>query len=128
MLTFLGFYQLFNTGDSSESNNAVLRTYAFHKQLHPPFATRRVERNINAKLHRSIRSALGAFTRTNYRTIVKAALRSHVALRERLEVLQSLELGTITWEMEELLVVEERKRAAFQICQGIEKFEWLRCT
>jgi hypothetical protein len=58
-------------GDSSESNNALLATYSLHKQVCGPFATRKVERNINAKIHRAVRSALGCFTRTNYRIVVK---------------------------------------------------------
>lgn len=103
-------------GDNTETNNALLCTYALHVQRWPPFATRALQRNVNAKLHRGVRSALGAFTRTNHRAAVKAALRSAVVFGERVRVLSELDVAHVQWEAS-VVPAEELKRAAFQTAQ-----------
>jgi hypothetical protein len=114
-------------GDHTESNNALLRTYALHKQVCPCFVARPVQRNVPAKIHRGVRGALACFTRTQHRTQVKACLRSKVALRERLLVLRALDLRDLVWEAEQP-ILDELKRAAFQSVQllyllrGVEVF------
>ena len=80
-------------GQAWETNNAVCLTKDLHTQpceravvLKPVVPS---DKQINAKIHRAVRSILSMVTRTKYRKIVKQALGKNVPLGERVKGNQS---------------------------------------
>ena len=62
-------------GSVDEVNNSLFSTYSLHEQEYPLLITRKIKRDVILKDIRVIRKILSTFTRTQYRTEVKKALR-----------------------------------------------------
>ncbi len=62
-------------GEEDELNNALYETYGFHSQRFKKRIIRKVNRNVEARIERCLRSLISYFTRTSLRTKAKEALR-----------------------------------------------------
>ena len=62
-------------GTPDEANNSILKTFNNHKQIIPCPVVSLVERSHSIKILRCIRSILSYLSRTEYRQVVKSALK-----------------------------------------------------
>ena len=105
-------------GAIDEVNNSLFRTYPLHKQEFPLLITRTVERDIILKDIRVIRKILSTFTRTQYRTEVKKALRG--SWQDKLNLLKNLDYYSIDLDnLEKSNKCDLLKSFAFQIGQAL---------
>lgn len=105
-------------GTIDEVNNSLFRTYPLHKQEFPLLITRTVERDIILKDIRVIRKILSTFTRTQYRTEVKKALRG--SWQDKLNLLKNLDYYSIDLDnLEKSSKIDLLKSFAFQIGQAL---------
>lgn len=103
-------------GTPDECNNSILLTHYFHEQKHPVLVKRRTERDVPLKLARGLRSVLSFLSRTEYRPLVKKALKG--TAEEKLSALEQIDLAAIAdLGKNNQDVVEFYKQAAFQIGQ-----------
>jgi len=79
-------------GTIDEINNGLYYTYNLHKQEYPLLITRTLPRDILLKDVRVLRGILSYLSRTEYRTIIKEALRS--GWNRKIEVVKSID-----WDM-----------------------------
>lgn len=107
-------------GLPDETNNALWATYALHPQDFPLPIDRKVARILPLKLVRASRIVISLFSRTSYRPMVKAALRSYET-KERLQALAQLDFG------KDLLSVNAYKSIAFQLGQCLALIEGEEC-
>lgn len=63
-------------GTIDECNNSILATYHLHKQYYPNPITKRMDRDLDLKIDRTIRGLLSIVSRTQHRIKVKEALKS----------------------------------------------------
>jgi len=109
-------------GTPDECNNAVFKTYYCHTQRFPCLVSRLVPRDVALKVDRSLRIILSFLSRTEYRPIVKDALRSPVAFRREncINCLYSIDFnsiksfGTKNGEPKDIV-----KQIAFQMAQVV---------
>lgn len=78
-------------GTVDEVNNSLLETYGLHKQLRPLLIESHLPRNKEQKLLRVARIILSFFSRTEYREIVKNALRND--LKEKILTLEKIDFS-----------------------------------
>lgn len=108
-------------GTSDECNNALFYTYSSHGQDYPCFVSGKVDRNLAMKIDRSLRIILSFLSRTEYRSVVKTALKSpDNAKRENcINCLRSIDFNSIksfgTKNGDPLDII---KQIAFQIGQA----------
>lgn len=81
-------------GTVEEINNGLLDTYGLHEQQFENLVTKRLERDILIKHIRVVRCLVSHFSRTQYRTDVKKALKSF-SWKERLELLSNIDIKSI---------------------------------
>ena len=105
-------------GTTDEINNALLKTYSLHQQEYPLLIEHKVERNKILKVIRSVRIILSHLSRSQYRPIIKAALKSD-NWNERLNVLNTIKLHEINFDSlnKHLNKLDICKVIAFQIIQ-----------
>ncbi|MCL9804464.1 hypothetical protein NAT51_02955 [Flavobacterium amniphilum] len=68
-------------GTADELNNSVLATYDLHHQDFGNEITKTLKRDVHLKLIRSLRMLLSFVSKTEFRTVVKAALKGDVHLK-----------------------------------------------
>ncbi len=109
-------------GSIDEVNNALFYTYSLHSQEFPLIIERTVKRDIVLKDIKVLRKILSSFSRTQFRTLIKNALRSD--WKTRISVLKAIDYYAIDFSgiprtnKEDLL-----KALAFQIGQAIALHE-----
>lgn len=106
-------------GTVDEVNNCILRTYDLHTQDDPIFVCKPLERNVELKVARALRTILQMASRSQYRDTVKDSLKSHDALTQlaclsKIDFTEEFELNKndLNW-------VEYRKAIAFQVGQTV---------
>ena len=105
-------------GSIDEVNNSLIDTYGFHKQLHKQQINRRLERDVDLKVMRSIRFILMYLSRTDYRFEVKTALKANfikkIKVLNRIDLSKTTQLGekSVEW-------VDYLKSVSFQLAQSI---------
>ncbi len=80
-------------GSPDELNNSLIATYKLHEQ-ECPMTLRPVERDVFLKFIRATRIILTLLTRTQYRVLVKSALKSY-NLANRLDALKQIDISDI---------------------------------
>lgn len=80
-------------GTTDELNNALFYTYHFHKQKQENQITKLLMRDVDLKFLRSTRMILSFISKTEYRVLVKNALKGN--LSEKIEALTKLDLTKI---------------------------------
>jgi len=108
-------------GTPDEINNGLYRTYHLHAQSHPLTIYREVKRDLLLKCIRVLRCFLSHCSRTEYRTLVKAALVSsdwHL----KIEALEEIDLTKIQDYGKNRNKEDIYKTFAFQLGQVIELF------
>lgn len=104
-------------GTTDELNNALFYTYDFHKQKHENQITKLLMRDIDLKFLRSARMILSFMSKTEYRVLVKSALKGN--LTEKINVLQNLDLSKIVSLGKGQNNQDVIKSIAFQLGQAI---------
>lgn len=102
-------------GTPDEVNNAIFDTYKLHNQLYPLLITVKVARDIHLKLLRSARIVLSFLSRTEYRNLIKKALRGD--LNDKLDALEQIDFKKITDLGKNTSLIDFRKTCAFQFGQ-----------
>lgn len=102
-------------GTPDELNNSLFYTYHLHDQLHEQRITKLLERNLDLKLVRCMRTLVSYFTRTHKRTEAKAAL--HGYFKSKIDFIQSIALEDFDDFGKNGTVVEVYKSMAFQMGQ-----------
>lgn len=109
-------------GSDGEVNNSLFTTYNYHAQIHPIQINRVIpwsEELTKLKVSRFLRIVLTFLSRTQYRNMVKSALKTGRP-SERLLVLDSILLETISdFKKNNLDNIEIYKTIAFQIGQTL---------
>lgn len=100
-------------GTIDEVNNSIYYTYKLHKQEYENPINHLVERDIGLKTLRTIRGLLSNCSRTDYRNIVKPAIRD-VNLLNKLEVIKKIDYEKIN-DYQKTSPVEMLKFFAFQL-------------
>ena len=98
-------------GISDECGNSLYLTYNNHFQLYPNQITKLVERDVEIKMIRCARSILSFLSKSQYRTIVKKALKNDFV--EKISTLKEIDLNTIN------ISTDYFKQIAFQLGQTL---------
>lgn len=109
-----------------ETNNALYYTWALHPQHFPNHIQHPLERNIQAKIQRSIRVVLSLLTKTSQRQLIKQALR--LEWEEKIQRLPEIpfrfllerEMDKIS---ERMTIPDCQKMIAFQLGQSLALIE-----
>lgn len=114
-----GIITKIHKGTTEEANNSLYLTYDFHKQFYPNQIVRLLERDIDIKIMRCARSILMLLSRSQYRDIVKFALRSDFI--KKIKTLENIDYSTITEDdiKERLDFRDAIKMICFQLGQTI---------
>jgi hypothetical protein len=104
-------------GLADECNNSLHETYGLHEQEYPLMIKGLVTRDVESKIHRSLRHLLTNLSRTEYRSEVKLALRS--SYREKIDVLSKIDFSKIKELNKKLLFSDYLKVVAFQMGQTL---------
>lgn len=80
-------------GTVDEVNNSLVDTYPLHEQAHDLLITRKIPRDVDLKVLRSLRIILSFYSRTKHRKEVKTALSGDVVLKH--QVLSTLDISTV---------------------------------
>lgn len=82
-------------GTVDEINNGLIMTYSLHDQDHDLIITRPVKRDALIKMVRAVRCFLSHCSRTQYRSLVKDALRSP-SWKTKLEAIRNIDFASIS--------------------------------
>lgn len=104
-------------GTVDEVNNSILATYHLHEQIHPNPITQRAERDICLKWLRVIRGILSHCSRTEYRGLIKEALRSENVF-DKLKAISEIDFTQIS-DFGKEPAKEVHKFICFQIAQYV---------
>jgi hypothetical protein len=105
-------------GSIDEVNNGLFYTYKLHKQEFPLIIERAVERDVILKDIKVVRKILSTFTRTQYRTTVKSALRG--SWQDKIEILKELDYKSVDFsQLQKASKADILKSFAFQIGQAL---------
>ena len=104
-------------GTVDEVNNSLLATYHLHHQSFPLPIKGKVERDYALKGLRTLRGVLSHCSRTQYRTVIKEALRSE-DLASRIKALDAIQFAQIS-DFSKTPAVEVYKFMAFQLAQSL---------
>lgn len=104
-------------GTPDEVNNSCFYTYDLHPQKYPKQILEITERDIYLKVARTIRVLLSFLSKSEYRNLVKDALKS--GNTERYKILKSINLRTIKSFGKNLSDIEIAKTIAFQLGQTL---------
>jgi|GEM_PF-1210602 len=106
-------------GPTDEVNNSLLDTYNLHQQECPLLITKRLPRDVLIKDLRALRGMISYLSRTEYRTIVKKALKGNFT--DRLNVMKNVNFNVLleqelskTFNLKDILKVY-----AFQLGQSL---------
>lgn len=109
-------------GTPDECNNSILETYNLHKQIHPIQINKSLPRDVPLKVARAIRIILSFMSRSEYRALVKEALRSDTKKRfqilEQIDISKIVDLGKNNQDL-----IEFYKHVAFQLGQCLGLFQ-----
>ncbi len=83
-------------GTVDEVNNSLFYTYSLHKQDYPLLVKAPVKRDVYKKDIRAVRGILSTVSRTQYRSIVKGALKG--SWFDRLNALSCIDFNTIDFD------------------------------
>lgn len=109
-------------GSPDEVNNALFYTYNLHEQEFPLAVTRTVPRDIILKDIKVVRKILSAFSRTQFRSTVKAALNG--TWQTRIATMRDLDYHAIDFSsIPRTTAVDLLKSFAFQIGQAMALHE-----
>ena len=100
-------------GEEDELNNALYQTYEFHSQRFKKRIIRKVNRNVEARIERCLRSLVSYFTRTSLRTKAKEALRG--SIKDKVVFLENIRLDKIKDFGKNGSHIEVYKTIAFQL-------------
>ncbi len=100
-------------GEEDELNNALYKTYEFHSQRYEKRIVRKVNRNLEARIERCLRSLISYFTRTEFRVKAKEALRGNI--KDKVAFLENIELEKIKDFGKNGSHIEVYKTIAFQL-------------
>ena len=87
-------------GTADECNNSIFETFKLHKENSIQYITRKVERNLPAKLIRALRIILTMITRTDKREEVKKALKTNTVIA-RLTTLRAIKFEELKFTTDE---------------------------
>ncbi|MCD0471520.1 hypothetical protein [Flavobacterium sp. JAS] len=104
-------------GTTDELNNALFYTYHFHEQKFENQITKLLVRDIDLKFLRCTRMILSFVSKTEYRVLVKKALKGN--LDEKIQALETIDLNTITSFGKGNAKEDILKSIAFQLGQTI---------
>lgn len=114
-------------GTIDELNNAIAETYCLHEQVTPLLITHKVKRDKELKYIRSVRSILSHLSRSQFRVIIKKALKGN--WDERLDVLYQIATSKETIDFDSLnkkmTKYDILKVISFQIGQCMGLINWL---
>lgn len=113
-----GLLQNVYKGTVDETNNALYHTYYLHNQYFDNKIRGLLPRDTDLKVLRSIRIVLSLMTKSNYRPLVKSALKGD--LKEKLKVLKKIVIESNLQEeffAQKMRWVDFQKTFAFQIGQ-----------
>ena len=112
-------------GSVDEVNNSIIATYNLHEQKYPLLITSELDRDIPIKILRSLRIILSHISRSQYRKIIKAALRSE--WKDKIVLLNEINFDDIDWSMvkehSKMSIPSVYKTIAFQIGQTLGLIE-----
>lgn len=110
-------------GTVDEVNNGLIDTYSLHQQDYPLIVTKRLERNVILKQIRATRGILSILSRTQYRTMIKDALKHNWL--NRLDCLGHIRLTEVDFDAlgKRMCKEDMLKVIAFQIGQGMALFD-----
>ena len=103
-------------GTVDEVNNSVVATYDLHRQESPLVIIKRLERDVDLKIVRTLRVLLTLVSRTEHRSMVKEALRGNTILRH--EALGRIDLSNIL-DVGKMSMEDYVKTVAFQLGQTL---------
>ncbi|TCN58731.1 hypothetical protein D0809_10300 [Flavobacterium circumlabens] len=104
-------------GTTDELNNALFYTYRFHEQKQENQITKLLVRDVDLKFLRSCRMILSFVSKTEYRVLVKKALKGN--LNEKIQALETIKLSAIASFGKEKNSPDSIKSIAFQLGQTI---------
>lgn len=104
-------------GTTDELNNALFYTYQFHEQKQENQITKLLVRDVDLKFLRSSRMILSFVSKTEYRVLVKKALKGN--LNEKIQALETINLSAIASFGKEKNSPDSIKSIAFQLGQTI---------
>lgn len=104
-------------GTTDELNNALFYTYQFHEQKHENLISKLLVRDINLKFLRSTRMILSFMSKTEYRVLIKSALKGN--LDAKIMALETIDLSKIASFGKGSKKEDILKSMAFQIGQTI---------
>ncbi|KIX20175.1 hypothetical protein SY27_13570 [Flavobacterium sp. 316] len=108
-------------GTADELNNAILRTYHLHQQDFDNQITNVVKRDIHLKMIRCLRMLLSFISKTQYRTIVKQALKQDIYVK--IEALKTIDFNTVEDFGKGSNALDLKKSMAFQLGQTLALYE-----
>lgn len=109
-------------GTPDEANNSILKTFNNHKQIIPCPVVSLVERSHSIKILRCIRCILSYLSRTEYRQVVKSALKNN-NIKSKIDTLISIKISAISDFGKNRPTLEVYKTIAFQIGQTLSLIE-----
>lgn len=104
-------------GTTDELNNSLFHTYGFHQQQYSNQINKLLKRDINLKFLRSTRMILSFLSKTEYRPVIKSALKGD--LDEKIQALEKIELKHIDSFEKDKNNLDSIKSIAFQLGQSI---------
>ena len=104
-------------GTADELNNAILRTYHLHQQDFDIQIINVVKRDIHLKMIRCLRMLLSFVSKTQYRTIVKQALKQDIYVK--IEALKRIDFNTVEDFGKGSNALDLKKSIAFQLGQTL---------
>lgn len=116
-----GFVSEVYKGTVDEVNNSILATYGLHEQKFPNPIKGKVKRDICLKWVRVIRGILSHCSRTQYRTIVKEALRAE-SVFDKLKAIREIDFTKIE-DFGKEPAKEVHKFICFQVAQMLALME-----
>ncbi|WP_075342360.1 hypothetical protein [Tenacibaculum agarivorans] len=100
-------------GEKDELNNALYETYELHSQRFEKKIKIKVNRNVEARIERCLRSLISYFTRTEFRIKAKEALRGRI--NDKVIFLENIRLDQIKDFGKNGSHIEVYKTIAFQL-------------
>lgn len=108
-------------GTTDELNNALFYTYSYHEQRYDNQISKLLHRDLDLKFLRSSRMILSFLSKTEYRFLVKNALKGDI--NEKLKALKAISLNQITAFGKDKSNENSIKSIAFQLGQTILLYE-----
>ena len=108
-------------GTADELNNAILRTYHLHQQDFDNRITHVVKRDVHLKMIRSLRMLLSFISKTQYRTIVKQALKQDI--HTKMQTLKAIDFNIVEDFGKGSNALDLKKSMAFQLGQTLALYQ-----